>query len=63
MGNVNVLQRITGNFMLTASREYDVITMYNLGELQKYLEELQRIVGNIACNLRSLQRIMGELTH
>ena len=45
MGNVDELQRIMDNFILTAKKEY-VSTMCNLGELPMNLEELQRIMDN-----------------
>ena len=47
MGNVDELERIMGNFIVTAAKEYDVPAMCNLGELRMNLEELQRITGNI----------------
>ena len=47
MGNVNELQGIIGNCIVTATKEYDVPTKCNLGELQMNLEELQRLMGNI----------------
>ena len=46
MGNLDDLQRIMGNFIITVAKVY-VPTMCNLGELQMNLEELQRIMGNI----------------
>ena len=59
MGNVDEMQRIMSNFIVTAAKEY-VPTMCNLGELQMNLEELQRIIGNIPRgNLGELRRIMG----
>ena len=47
MGNIDELQRIMGNIIVTAAKEYDVPIMCNFWELQMNLEELQSIMGNI----------------
>ena len=57
MDNLDELQSITGNFIVAAAKEY-VPAMYNFGELQMNLDELQRIIVSLS-NLGELQRIIG----